>query len=487
MSNEVQTQTQSSDSSAQSQTTATSTNATATNVSSNAVAEAVVGAAVGAAVIEAAVIEAANNSTADDSKDKSKNGIGNSNNNISNTSDNSANNNNNNNTGDNPNGPNGVEPVTIHVYSALIDPPTNIPLPYTTALPLSSPFSVALTPDLDLKANSKNPLADDDLLDKFGGNVIRGDDSGQGSSSPICDDPDLTPDLDFSVKEETLAESSLPWRRQTSLPPVPSSLSLSLPDDENPLMSEAPSWAKNLDYFHMTESGSPYHSPQHTLQANTPASPVRPVFDIFPPSSPSPEEEEVPAPVPNIPNIPPPWSLKDEDSGHVEEEPIRSHSSQTRQAAGDKASCLLVSSHDLVPPSHHSCIELSNHAVDGGNLRRVNSVASSPVHFQLMDKPDAFAMNMIESELIGVESDYQHSMRDRVSKWLASSPSSANQVDALPVEGLSPSKRGSPSLEAGKILESLRLKKEEWSQHKEESGGTDADVESEDEVLDTRL
>ncbi|KAH9502240.1 hypothetical protein Btru_070499 [Bulinus truncatus] len=273
-----------------------------------------------------------------------------------------------------------------------------------------------------------------------------------------------------SNKEETLAESSLPWRRSTSLPPVPSSVSLSLPDDENPLMSEAPSWADNLAYSHLTETGSPYNSPNNTITAVPKEPHPRPVFDLFPPSSP-PHSDTA------LPSLPPPWSCTDTNVDHMTEEPLPSQSLKARDA-GDKASCLLVSAHDLVPPSYHSCLELNNRGLEPPVSRR-HSEASSPVHFQLMEKPDSVSAAAMESQLIGIEEDYHHAMTDRVSMWLASHGTDPFDQDELP-SAISPLEEGV------KILESLRRKKENWTLG-DTDDGTDADVESDDDIQDTRL
>ena len=69
-------------------------------------------------------------------------------------------------------------------------------------------------------------------------------------------------------------------------------------------------------------------------------------------------------------------------------------------------------------------------------------------------------------------------MKDRVSQWLAASsaPHGAGQEDEERQE------------EKGRIMASLRDKKERWALEQETDEGTDADVESDyEDVLDTRL
>ncbi|XP_005101042.1 sodium/hydrogen exchanger 3 isoform X2 [Aplysia californica] len=291
----------------------------------------------------------------------------------------------------------------------------------------------------------------------------------QSSSSPDAKgDEDKKSDSDkgeTSPKEETVAESSLPWRRQTSLPPVPSSVSLSLPDDENPLMSEAPSWADNLAYNNLTETGSPYHSPQNTITAVRAEENPRPVFDIFPASSPSPDDKHEPM-------LPLPWSFKDNEPAQGAEA-LPSHSVAAGEA-GDKASCFLVSPHDLAPPAYHCPLQPQLHSVNGGTSRRALQ-PNSPIHFQQMEKPDSITAGAIESQLIGIETDYHHGMTDRVSQWLASASNSQPDEDPYHAQ----------EQDREMILESLRQKKERNFGDTDE--GTDADVESDCEVRDTRL
>lgn len=85
----------------------------------------------------------------------------------------------------------------------------------------------------------------------------------------------------------------------------------------------------------------------------------------------------------------------------------------------------------------------------------------------------------IESQLIGIEEDYHHGMTDRVSMWLANHSDVPFEQEELPTE-LSRQEEGQ------QILESLRQKKEKWTLG-DTDDGTDADVESDDEVQDTRL
>lgn len=109
---------------------------------------------------------------------------------------------------------------------------------------------------------------------------------------------------------------------------------------------------------------------------------------------------------------------------------------------------------------------------------RRHSEVSSPTHFQFVEKPDTISVAALESQLIGIEEDYHHGMKERVSRWLASSSHDGSDVDDADYD-LSTKEEGQ------RILESLRQKRETW--HLGDDNGTDADVESDNEVEDTRL
>lgn len=66
--------------------------------------------------------------------------------------------------------------------------------------------------------------------------------------------------------ERTAVESTLPWHRSSERPCMPSSLNLLLPDDNQPLMSPAPSWVDNLGY---TETAPEIPSPIMAHEVST--------------------------------------------------------------------------------------------------------------------------------------------------------------------------------------------------------------------------
>ncbi|GFO11267.1 sodium/hydrogen exchanger [Plakobranchus ocellatus] len=161
--------------------------------------------------------------------------------------------------------------ISTKFSSDLVD--QNTISPSLSSIP--EPCLQGLTAEIMSSQSSNKSDIDDDKDDDAGSNGVKINDEKHDSKNTKPSEPYLTPDVG------TLAETSLPRRRPTSLSPVPSSLSQSLPDDEKPLHSEAPSWADNPAYHHLTESSSPYHSPNITITAVPQEDRLRPVFNIL--------------------------------------------------------------------------------------------------------------------------------------------------------------------------------------------------------------
>ncbi|GFO11265.1 sodium/hydrogen exchanger [Plakobranchus ocellatus] len=341
--------------------------------------------------------------------------------------------------------------------------------PSSSSIP--EPSLQGLTGEIMSSQSSNKSDIDDDKDDDVGSNGIKINDEKHDSKNTKPSEPYLTPDVG------TLAETSLPWRRPTSLSPVPSSLSQSLPDDEKPLHSEAPSWADNPAYHHLTESGSPYHSPNTTITAVPQEARPRPVFDIFPATESQKEDTTKNNPETDAASfIPPPWSCSYNDLAGEEESQALPSQSMIGHNVGDKAACMLVSAHDLVPPTHHPCLQPAGPSATSLASSHRHSQASSPLHFQCMEKPETVSNASIEAQIIGIQADYHHGMKDRVSQWLASSPGALPEEEEERLE------------EKDRIMTSLRGKQEKWALEHETDEGTDADVESDfEEILDTRL
>lgn len=242
-----------------------------------------------------------------------------------------------------------------------------------------------------------------------------------------------------SQPEETEAQRVLPWKRTTQLPPVSSSMSMSMQDDDHPLMSTVPSWANNLAYNHLTETGSPYVSPDNTIGAPIPVTSYRPVFDIFPPSpdqEPSTPEKEK-AELLHSP-IPPPWSSFQTSlpapwvSSSTEDPPLTSPEAH-KESCGEKVSTYLQSSlHNFFPPSHHTCLATQDEVTTLPCAASVRGLrpTSSPQHFQPIQIEELCSRQSIETEIIADEADYQERLVTRVQSWLDSSePSDCDEKD----------------------------------------------------------
>ncbi|KAK2162258.1 hypothetical protein LSH36_101g05046 [Paralvinella palmiformis] len=80
---------------------------------------------------------------------------------------------------------------------------------------------------------------------------------------------DIVTQSDIPV-EPVAVEMSLPWKRNTGRDPMPSAMKHSMPDDQNPLIGEAPSWVANTEY---TSPGSPPVTPQTQHQMLTQSAP----------------------------------------------------------------------------------------------------------------------------------------------------------------------------------------------------------------------
>lgn len=74
------------------------------------------------------------------------------------------------------------------------------------------------------------------------------------SDADDIDDLETVSDLTASEVEPTVAETTLPWKRTTGREVLPCSMCVSMPDDQAPLLGEAPSWVNNTEYTH---PGSP--------------------------------------------------------------------------------------------------------------------------------------------------------------------------------------------------------------------------------------
>ncbi|XP_074647009.1 sodium/hydrogen exchanger 3-like isoform X2 [Tubulanus polymorphus] len=93
---------------------------------------------------------------------------------------------------------------------------------------------------IDENLSVKSDLSDEDIGITFTASKQQG--------SPDSVDGEPEDQVDAIELEPTAVEKSLPWKRDTGRPPMSTSFSHSLPNDEAPHLSEAPSWVANPQY-----------------------------------------------------------------------------------------------------------------------------------------------------------------------------------------------------------------------------------------------
>ena len=223
---------------------------------------------------------------------------------------------------------------------------------------------------------------------------------------------------------ERLAETPLPWN-DTSVEPSPTHLSDNIPNNE-PVIAHVPSWVNNLSYSHITETGSPYVSPQTTLIAKREDT-HRPVFSLFP------EIEEKSHTVEKAhESFPTPWA--DSLSGdNPQVSPMVTES-------GERSCGYLSSDHMTAAPDHHHVILPSNQLLDEKegshkNLAHtLSEVASAPDihHWQPIKKSAAYRheFHRLQSETVLSELAFQEKVKNRVQQWLSNSDIEADGTDA---------------------------------------------------------
>ncbi|XP_029641618.1 uncharacterized protein LOC115216422 isoform X2 [Octopus sinensis] len=241
---------------------------------------------------------------------------------------------------------------------------------------------------------------------------------------------------------QTLAETSLPWKRQSVQEPLAGRLVMNVGEDE-PQAAEFPSWVNNFLYHRLKETGSPYLSPEDTLTMgqNNLARPS--IFSVFPNKQ---SHEEEAAKSPFLPahsaaaeqesqqvSLPPPW----ESHNGTECEPLTSpHATNTN--IGDKV-CSTESMHRLQPPTHHIIIPLtpgntnesisdleSAAAVDRAALRSPASAPNFSTHWQMLH-PNL--RDRRHSTSLTEEQVYEEDCLQRVQNWLDNVEPGYNPVD----------------------------------------------------------
>lgn len=239
-------------------------------------------------------------------------------------------------------------------------------------------------------------------------------------------DSDHDDDTDKIKVKETLAETILPWK-DTSTEPSPTHLCDGVPNDE-PVIAHVPSWVNNLSYSHITETGSPYVSPQTTLIARHEDS-HKPVFSLFS------DSEQKTLPVKNVhESFPAPWA---DNLGT--DCPQLSH---MIAESGERSCDYLNHDHTTAVPDHHHVILPSDELLDEKegsvshkNLpRTLSEVASAPdiQHWKPISRSQAYhnSFNRLPSESVLSEMAFQEKVKNRVQQWLSSTESDLNVDDA---------------------------------------------------------
>lgn len=221
---------------------------------------------------------------------------------------------------------------------------------------------------------------------------------------------------DFSPIEETVAEKTLPWQDNTD--PSPTHLADSIPNNE-PVIAHVPTWVNNLSYSHITETGSPYVSPQTTIIPKH-SDYHKTVYSIFSQNPDDGNEEETSRQNGIISSdyFPTPWGNTSlEDCPQVSPMVIES---------GARSDDLLHSTYNEQAPDHHHVIvptiELINSSNSSEkNVAHLTAVASAPdfQHWKPLQKDLVSSMDRHnESDTMLSELAFVEGVKSRVQEWL---------------------------------------------------------------------
>lgn len=240
-------------------------------------------------------------------------------------------------------------------------------------------------------------------------------------------DTDQKDDIEQAVFTETLAETVLPWQ-DSSVEPSPTHLSDNIPNNE-PVIAHVPSWVNNLSYSHITETGSPYVSPQTTIIPKH-EDYHKPVFSLFS------EIEQKLQPLQSLhETFPTPWA------DNLERDCPRVSTMVTE--SGERSCGYLNSDHMTAAPEHHHVILPSNQLLDEKegshkNLpQTLSEVASAPdiQHWKPIKKSLGYHNNFyrLQSDSLLSELASQEKVKNRVQRWLsnADSDTDADANDAV--------------------------------------------------------
>lgn len=229
------------------------------------------------------------------------------------------------------------------------------------------------------------------------------------------------------LSNDIVNNSSLPW--QDNLDPSPTHLADSIPNNE-PVIAHVPSWVNNLSYSHITETGSPYVSPQTTVIPQK-SDYHKTVYSLFSDalvnnnveSNTTDANDNVQNGVNSSEYFPPPWGDSvSEDCPQLSpmtmEAAIRSeellHSAHMEQAPEHH--------HVIIPSNHHLFIDSSNSSTKhGGGGGHLTEVASAPdfQHWRPIRKGSFMdESSRLQSDTMLTEMAFQEGVKSRVQEWL---------------------------------------------------------------------
>ena len=227
----------------------------------------------------------------------------------------------------------------------------------------------------------------------------------------------MTTHHDTSPQEETMAQKILPWM-ENSDDPSPTHLADSIPNNE-PVIAHVPTWVNNLSYSHITETGSPYVSPQTTV-IPYPTDNHKPIFSLFPPKEPDPPDDEIDNTLQSSDYFPAPWA----HNGIAENDECPQVSHMLSEKTGERSGDYLHSTHTEKAPEHHHVIiptnQGSDHSSNVHNNTHLSEVASAPDihHWKPLAKNLYTELTRLQSDSMLEEMAYQEGVKNRVQDWL---------------------------------------------------------------------
>ncbi|XP_052816084.1 probable Na(+)/H(+) antiporter nhx-9 isoform X2 [Mya arenaria] len=254
--------------------------------------------------------------------------------------------------------------------------------------------------------------------------------SGQKDTSPTTTTTTMHPTAPSELPLANVPPTTnvLPWQ-EISDPSPTHHLAHSIPNDE-PVIAHVPSWVNNLSYSHITETGSPYVSPQTTV-IPIPVNEHKNLFTLFPElngkgssdenNDDSQKENENQVTCSDNFNFPTPWGTVSEDN------PIVSYMPNEN---GTRTDNYLHSAHNEQAPDHHHVIIPTNEylQIESSNSSckhnsHLTEVASAPdlKHWRPIAKSSRSYLSesdRMQSDTMLSEMAFIDSVKGRIQDWL---------------------------------------------------------------------